>query len=50
MCVVCCGLVIAAYFKPASLHVANKYIKPASEHQEGCMDGELLISLRRDVP
>lgn len=50
MCVVCCGLVTAAYFKPASLHIANKYIKPASEHQEGSMDGEVLTSLCRDVP
>ena len=46
----CCGLFISIYFKPASLHIANKYIKPACEHQEGSMDNEVLISLYRDVP
>lgn len=45
-----CSLVITVYFKPAPLHIANKYIKAASEHQEGSVDKEILISLCRDVP
>ena len=45
----CCGLVRAAYVKPASPHIANKHIRPVSEYREGSMDTELLISLCRDV-
>ena len=45
----CCGLVRAAYVKPASPHIANKHIRPVSEYREGSMDIELSISLCRDV-
>lgn len=50
ICAVCCDRFITIYFKPVSLQLANKCIKPVCECQEGSMDNEVLISLCRDVP